>query len=435
MSYAALPEPLAGLVEPTRVRNRIYTDPAVFDLEMDRIFGRSWLFVAHDSQIRNAGDYVTARMGRMNMVVVRDAAGRVHVVENRCSHRGNLLCAGTSGTLPSGMFQCAYHDWTFECSGRLRSVPARDGYADLEGRRSGLGLLRAARVDSYRGFIFASLSAEGPSLPDFLGYMKSALDNLVDRAPAGEIEVAGGSYRQSTPSNWKLQVENLNDLSHAGATHRSAVEAPDYVTKPLPAPAFGPHKAPAHRVNGAPLSVMDQLGVRAFPNGHSFIGGLPRPPRAGAIFEEYRRRLERRVGAAEVERILSVDRHIDIIYPNLLTQGLMGQIKILTPIAVDRTETTVFIFRLKGAPEEMFQFQVRAVGNSNSVANFTLPDDLAMYRRCQLAMQACPDAWSDFSRGAGEEAADGHGGLRGRGLSEMSMRNAYRTWLAYMEKP
>ncbi len=83
----------------------------------------------------------------------------------------------------------------------------------------------------------------------------------------------------------------------------------------MPQPSFGPHKAPAHRVNGAPLSVMDELGVRAFPNGHSFIGGLPRPPRAGPVFDAYKSRLEKRVGAAEVERILAVDRHINIIYP------------------------------------------------------------------------------------------------------------------------
>lgn len=426
--------PFAHLVEPFRVRNAVYTDPAIFELEMDRIFGTAWLFIAHESQIKKPGDFVTGRMGRMNVVVVRGADGQVHVVENRCSHHGNVLCAEARGSLPNGMFQCTYHDWTFECSGRLRSVPARDGYAGFEGRRQELSLRVAPRVDSYRGFIFASLAAEGPTLADFLGYMKTALDDLVDRAPDGEIEVAGGSYRHLTPSNWKLQVENLNDLSHAGATHRSAIEAPDFVTKPMPQPSFGPHKAPAHRVNGAPLSVMDELGVRAFPNGHSFIGGLPRPPRAGPVFDAYKARLEKRVGAAEVERILAVDRHINIIYPNLLTQGLMGQIKVLTPLAVDKTETNVFLFRLKGAPEEMFHFQVRSIGNSNSVANFTLPDDLAMYRRCQEAMTASPDGWCDFSRGDGDEVRDNSGGLRSRGLSEMSMRNAYGAWRSYMER-
>ncbi len=431
MAVMAAPA-LDDLVRPLAVRAAVYSDPAVFDLEIERIFGRAWIFVAHDSQVKRPGDFVTTMIGRTPVIVVRGPDGAISVVENRCAHRGATLCAERAGHLPNGMFHCGYHDWTFHCDGRVRSVPARDGYADFDARRDDFALRRVPRVDAYRGFVFASLAATGPSLPEFLGYLKTALDDLVDRAPDGEVEFAGGCYRHVSPSNWKLQIENLNDLTHAGATHRSAVAASDTVTKPMPAPPIGPHRAAGLKVNGAPLSTMDQLGVRAFEHGHSFIGGLPRPPRAGAVMDEYRRRLEKRHGAAETERILSVDRHINIIYPGMLTQGLIGIVKVLTPLAPNRTQTTVWPVRFKGAPDELFHYTIRGIANSNSVANFTLPDDLAMYRRCQSVAESAPSAWIDFSRSAGEEVPDNDGGLRGRGLNEMSMRNAYRAWLGYM---
>jgi len=422
----------SDLVQSQRVRAAVYTDPAIFNLEMDRLFGRAWLFVAHESQLRNPGDFITTRLGRVPVVATRGTDRTIHIVENRCGHRGAVLCPARSGTLAHAIFQCSYHDWTFHCDGRVRSVPARDGY-DFERRRDDFALRRVPRVDLYRGFIFASLATDGPDLRTFLGFLTTALDDLIDRAPDGEIEFAGGCYRHTTPSNWKLQIENLNDLSHASATHRSSVAVVDTVTKPMPAPPIGVHRAAGLRVNGAPLSTMDQLGVRAFARGHSFIGGLPRPPRSGPVMDEYRRRLEKRHSKSEVDRILSVDRHLNIIYPTLLTQGMIGIVKVLTPLAPDRTETTVWPVRFKGAPDELFHYTIRGIANSNSVANFTLPDDLAMYRRCQEAVAANPGAWIDFSRSAGEEVPDNDGGFRGRGLNEMSIRNAYRAWLDYME--
>ncbi len=169
------------LVRPDRVHRSVYTDPAIFELEMERIFGRAWLILGHDSQIAAPGDYFTTRMGREPVIVARQGDGSVCVLINRCMHRGAIVCAEGRGR--AGSFVCPYHGWTYETDGRLRSVPVPSGYAS---DRSGeLGLRRVLRVSTYRGFIFASLAASGASLEEFLGPARSSLDDLVDRAPGG----------------------------------------------------------------------------------------------------------------------------------------------------------------------------------------------------------------------------------------------------------
>ena len=419
-----------GLVRSDRVHHRVYSDPAIFDLEMDRLFGTAWIFVAHGSQLAKPGDFVTSRIGRHSVIVNRDLDGAVHVLLNRCPHRGAPVCWLNQGN--ARFFQCGYHAWTFHHDGAVRSVPLTEGYADWEARKATLGMLAVARVADYRGFIFASLADDGPDLPSFLGYMRSALDDLVDRAPDGEIEVAGGAFRQLSRANWKLQVENLNDLMHAGATHLSAVQAADAVTAPLPPVEIGPHRVEGLRANGAPLRKMDELGVHAYAHGHSYIGGLPRPPRAGPAMDAYRAALADRHGAERSAEILGVDRHLNVIYPSLLTQGGLGYIKVIQPLAVDRTLTCVYPIRLKGAPPALFQATIRAINNSNSPGNLVLPDDLDMYRGTQENLDAADDFWIDFSRGAAAEEADTHGGTAGRGTHELSMRNAYQAWADYL---
>ena len=421
---------IRGLVQPDRVHARVYTDPAVFDLEMERLFGRAWIFVGHTSQIPETGDYVMSRVGRHPVIVTRDEAGAVTVLHNRCPHRGNPVCLQQQGHVR--FFQCGYHDWTFHTDGSLRSVPLTDGYADWEQRRQSWRLEPVARVADYRGFVFANLSAEGPDLLDFLGYMTSSLDDLVDRAPGGAVTVAGGGFRVLSHGNWKLQVENLNDLMHAGATHRSAVQAADSVTAPMAAHAVGTHRVEGLRANGAPLRRMDELGVSAFPRGHSFIGGLPRAPRAGAVMDAYRASLEASRGVEKAAAILAVDRHMNVIYPSVLTQGTWGYLKVVQPLAVDRTQTVVLALRLKGAPPELFHATIRALNNSNSPANFILPDDLDTYQRTQAVLRDADDFWIDFARGSGTETANDQGGQSGRGTHELSMRNAYKAWAEYL---
>src|ERR1700686_866348 len=119
-------EDLAQLVQDGRVHRRLYTDPAIFELEMEKIFGQAWIYVGHESQIKHSGDYVCTQIGRKPVVLVRDAGGEIRVIRNQCAHRGALVVASDVGHATE--FECCYHGWTYPLDGRLKAVPLQHGY-------------------------------------------------------------------------------------------------------------------------------------------------------------------------------------------------------------------------------------------------------------------------------------------------------------------
>ena len=148
---------IAGLIRPGRVHRRVYADPAIFALEMERIFARAWVYVGHESQVRAPGDYVRTRIGRRPMVMTRHEDGSIRVIHNQCAHRGAMVVAKDAGN--ASRFECCYHGWTYATDGRLIHVPLRHGYpAHFDPDDARTAMVAAARVASYRGFVFASLA-------------------------------------------------------------------------------------------------------------------------------------------------------------------------------------------------------------------------------------------------------------------------------------
>ena len=161
--------PIARMVEPDRVHRAVYHDPAIFDAEMENIFHKVWIYCGHESQVPKPGDYWTLQIGRQPMVMIRGEGGEINVLYNRCPHRGAMLFGNQSGNVGTH-FSCSYHGWQFKADGKAFRIPLVTGY---EGTRMPPGsadcdVKHAPRVDSYRGFVFASLAAEGPSLVDYL---------------------------------------------------------------------------------------------------------------------------------------------------------------------------------------------------------------------------------------------------------------------------
>ena len=207
------------------VSSRVFSDPEINRLEMERIFTRSWLYVAHESEIPQAGDFVTRSMGDDPVIVWRGQDGKARVFLNVCRHRGRRVCGEDLGK--AAYFKCPYHGWTYNNTGELSSVPFFEGY---QGKldRSSLGLYQAPKVESYHGLIFANWEAKAKSLNDYLGEMKWVLDLLFGRTEG--LEVVGAPMRWEVEANWKLGAANFGgDGVHLFTTHgfRSALGLED----------------------------------------------------------------------------------------------------------------------------------------------------------------------------------------------------------------
>ena len=426
---------LKGLVQPDRVHRAVYTDPALFELEMDRLFGRAWLVLGHESQVPSPGDFFTARMGREPVIVIRHADGSLRVLVNRCAHRGSRVCEGARGH--ARQLVCPYHGWTYATDGTLCALPLADGYERSLIGVEDFGLRAVPRVDTYRRFIFASLAADGPPLVEFLGPLGASFDDFVERAPDGDVEVAGGVFKHAYRGNWKLVLENHNDGVHPAFVHASSIAA----ARSQPATAAETYSDIAVRQmlqNGAPWEVWERTRLWVARYGHSWMGDYHDDTRLVAaldhpVFREYRPALERRLGAAGATRVLGELRWNSLVYPSCSFMSQFRQLRILQPIAVDHTVVHAYSFRLKGAPEQMFRDTIAFANVVNGTASPVLTDDLEVYERVQGALTGARNDWVSLGRGAGGDVPARDGTMRGRtGTSEIHIRNQFAAWVEWM---
>ena len=423
------------LVFEDRVHRILYTDPGIFDEEMSKIFGAVWVYLGHESQVAEPNDFVTTRLGRRPIILVRDSDGALRALYNRCTHRGSTVCREARGSARS--FQCGYHGWTFLNTGKLNGVPWPDGYAcNFEDEK--YNLAQVPRVESYRGFVFGTLNLDAPDLIDYLGGVAGPLDEWLDRHPGGKVVLCEAN-RLKFKGNWKLLYDNSADGYHVVFSHRSLLAMEN---------RFEPDgdKGMAFYKTNPDSAAMY---VRCFGNGHHFKDKRPNvEDRPGALWEiegphpgmeNFEASLRQRLGdKADRALDLASSEPVNInVFPNLHILG--NHVQVSTPVAVDETDTTWYgtavvdeTGELEGTVDAINALRMRT---QESFPNFGEVDDLANFEQIQVGFLAEEDEWVYMHRGLGIpgrlETGD-DGAITGPPTDEVFMREHMKTWKRLM---
>lgn len=484
-----------ALVQPHQVHRDIYLDARIFALEMQHLWARSWLFVGHASQVPQAGDFISTQLGAQPVLMLRQADGGINVLHNRCAHKGSQLTNAPSGNT-GRLLRCPYHGWSYQLDGRLLATPQRDGYVGtgFEHSAAAQGLTHYGEVAQYRGFVFArgreaggavgavaavgavgavtgvtgaapesdDAADAGPSFTEWAGEQLAALDLLADRSPQGQLRVAGGVLRTIVNANWKIYLENINDAVHPVSTHQSATDAARVVwaeaslgqapNRPMQAPASGAGARAEVGFDGTaatPPVAMQQLlpfgsgydffqhmGGRVLPHGHSVLGTQHSIHSAYAELPGYADQLRAAHGAQRAQQVMSFTPQNVVLYPSLALKGAPQVMRVLRPLAVDRTLVEAWAFEAVGAPPELLQGALTYNRIAFSPASIVAADDLHLFECIQRGLAAQGNPWVNLQRELPSPMRDQVGtDLPPRnvsGIDESLLRNQYLTWAKYM---
>jgi fatty-acyl-CoA synthase len=411
---------LSGLIEADRVHSSLYTDPAIFQAELERIWYRTWVFVGHASEIPEPGDYVVKSIGPQQVIMTRDKQGEIHMVLNRCAHRGNLVCDAPRGN--ANAFRCPYHGWTFSNTGKLIGFPFQSGYGGREAKEHLPGLGRVPRIDSYKGFVFGSFGTDPdhPTLLEHLGDATEAFDRLVGLSPDGEIELTAGWLQHKVKANWKMLLENETDGYHPQFVHASIFS----VAKSGIGDLYGDKSTAVSRDLGGGHTENDlRPEFRRIGQPLGWFGTTPdRVP-------DYVAQMERAYGERAREILIDGSPHV-MVFPNLFIAEI--QLFVIQPLAVDQTVQHVTAVQFKGSPDmnrRMLQQTIGSVGP----AGFLLADDSEMYERNMRGVQVRDPEWLLLKRGTLRERTDEHGHLIGDATDEVPQRAIWRHYQQLME--
>jgi phenylpropionate dioxygenase-like ring-hydroxylating dioxygenase large terminal subunit len=418
-----------SLVKEDRVHISLYSNPAIFADEMDKIFHRGWVYVGHHGEIPNRGDFRLKRIGLQPVIMVRDQHGQVQLLLNRCRHRGATVCQEGQGNTRS--FRCMYHGWTYQLNGELSGVPAMDAYGD-DFKRGDLGLVKVPRVSEYRGFIFGSLSPAGVTLEEHLGRAMDEIDLFVGLSKAQDVEVVSGIHKYSYQGNWKLAAENSMDGYHPSIVHASFAQAlMDKITHiPTPEQQRIDRDFASFRGNTKDLGnghVMLDYKLRIYDP----LNGDPTPA-VSAVTPEGQAQLDeltRRFGPERAANMLREGGTHTFIFPNLILIGI--QMRVVQPLSAALTEVCLYPTLLKWLTPEVNTIRLRSHEAFFGSASFGGPDDSEIFERVQDGCAVELEPWQLMSRGLHRERhVDGI--IMGDLSDEVTQRGIWRQWKKVM---
>lgn len=390
-----------------RINRTTMIDSAVLTMERSRIFDMCWLYVGHESELKKPNSFKTRNLAGRPIIFTRDNTGQIRVWLNSCPHRGAMLCRDRAGN--ARFMTCFYHGWSFNTAGEQVSMPGDQAYGENFERP---GLAKPPRLDSYRGFVFASFDPDIVPLEDYLAGAKEYLDLIADQSEAG-MEVIEGTHEYSCKANWKLLVENSVDGYHALSTHQRYFEMVlaargDKIDMSLVGKERGIALGNGHAVVAAPPGSDELLGRPLSDEGRA-----ERAARYASIAAKH--------GDGWAERLRG-SRNL-VIFPNLIVIDLVMGVLIrkIDPITPDYMEVTAWHIV---PPEEGPDLRAQRLDNFLTFwgpGGLASPDDVEALESAQRGFATHKELpWSDISRGMASAVNTGQ--------DELQMRTWWRRW-------
>jgi benzene/toluene dioxygenase alpha subunit/biphenyl 2,3-dioxygenase alpha subunit len=408
----------AGVISPA-----IYADPAIYELELERVFAKSWLVVAHESHVPAPGDFLASYMAEDPVIVVRQKDGSIRVLLNQCRHRGMKICRTDAGHARG--FICSYHGWAYDLAGELVNVPLEaQAFAGLDKRLWGV---RRARVETYKGLVFATWNEAAPPLAEYLGDIAFYLDGILDRSQGG-TDAIGGIVKWVIPCNWKFAAEQFcSDMYHGMFSHSSPQMA-----------AAAANDTPA----GDPLA-MESRQYRAVRGGHGtgfFVNPSQWPYRIAQAGEHVagfdpEASLARSIAHIGESRALMSYQHITL-FPNFSVYAGVDTARIWHPRGPGEIEVWAFGLVDKAAgPEEREQARLAVLRTFSPAGTWEQDDgenwvEIQRVLRGHEARKTPLNAQMGQGLGAGRDPA--FPGALGLAYAEEAARGFYTHWQRLM---
>jgi p-cumate 2,3-dioxygenase subunit alpha len=401
-----------------RVNRKAFTSDGIFEREMERFRNEYWLYLGHESEVRNPGDFVVRNLVGRSLIFCRATNGELHVFLNSCPHRGTVVCRSPEGN--AKFFTCFYHGFTYTNAGDLVAFSGDDDpRAYPPDFRERTSLRPVPRMANYRGFVFVSFNADVGSIEDHLADARDNLDLVADQGDDG-VEVVKGTHLYVSRTNWKLTIENALDGPHFGPTHSTFIDW---------------RNSTGYEVNGK--GTWGELG-----NGHIYFqssgfygrSGLSWEPSWGEEerirLEGVRKRLVERFGEERAHKIADVSRN-SYIFPNLLVFDFIGiSFRVLEPVSPGVTQLRAYEFGVVGEPPEARERRLNNLLMFVGPGGFATPDDLEAQQLAQSGYFATVDdpraqiPWNDISRGFDQEIAGETTDI----YNEANLRAFWRFW-------
>jgi len=379
-----------------RVRRDAFTSMEVFHLERERIFDATWIYLGHESELKNPNDFLTRNVAGREVTFNRDRKGTFGAFLNTCPHRGAQVEREKCGNALS--FKCFYHGWSFNNNGKFATRSPAGVYPEDFGKDGSVDLPKVARLDHHRGFYFMSFNEDVPPLDEFLAGAADILSLVADQCPEG-MEIIGGAQEYSINANWKLLVENSYDGYHAVETHSTYF---NYLMK-----VVGSEAVDQAIANRQTISRSHDLG-----NGHAVIESRapwgrpigraiePWGEEGKAEIDAIVKELNQRVGPERAVRIADRDRNLGI-FPNLVMNDIMAiTVRTFYPVAPDRMLVSSWAMGPVGESPATRKRRLDNFLEFLGPGGFATPDDVEALESAQRGYAASKFAeWNDISRG------------------------------------